>query len=528
MDSPDALGYVFRTQRKESVVVSISRPAVGVSLALAIAGSASAARVVLKDGREFECPVRSSDSGYVLTLAGVDVSVPRGDVATVFDDESYVPQTDDEKKWLEKGYVRFEGRWVTKSQRERALEEKRRAKEARLADFQKHVHWDPPWEKKTPLFLFRTNVSPERLDHYVDLFEAFYKEFNQEFGITISQAQAKKKIPIQIYSDEELFRQQTGEGGQTVGIFVPEKETLHLYELAEDPAETQTVLFHEGTHMLVYLANPNFRFSTWFNEGIAEYYGTTTFTSGKIVAGALNEPRLIEMKEALDAKKTVKLEDLLLMAQESFDSSTYAHAWSLIHFLMNSKYKAGLRQYYRALSGSQGVKYDTVYGGPTGTTFVIKDKDQIDYFKHFVGVRDLAALDSEWKAYVKNLLPKIGPRGWLERGISELESEKVEEAEASFDRAAELGSTDTRLYWYRAVVKVMRNKSDEAIADLEKLVVVRPLDASARAFYGQTLVFTSKRDEGLSQLRLAALLDPDDPRIAKELREVEKGEKKDG
>src|SRR5262249_34585860 len=139
--------------------------------------------------------------------------------------------------------------------------------------------------------------------------------------------------------------------------------------------------------------------------------------------------------------------------------------------------KAGLRQYYRALSGSQGVKYDTEYGGPTGTTFVIKDKDQIDYFKRFVGVRDLAALDAEWKAYVNGLLPKIGARGWLDRGIDELEAQKVEDAEASFDRAAELGSTDTRLYWYRAVVKSMRNKSSEAIPELEKLVAARPLDA---------------------------------------------------
>ncbi|MBI1853191.1 MAG: DUF1570 domain-containing protein [Planctomycetes bacterium] len=499
--------------------------ALGIVVALCIAPNARAARVVIKDGRELEGTVKTTDSGVVLTLAGVDIPIPRADVATIFDDDAYVPQTDEEKKWLEKGYVRYEGRWVPPSQRDRALEDKRRAKEERLAEFKKHLHWDPPWEKKTPLFAIRTNTSPEKLDHYVELIEAFYKEFNQDFSITISQAQAKKKIPIHIYNSEEMFRQQTGEGGAVVGVFMPEKEALHLYEMAEDPAETQAVLFHEGTHMLVYLGNPKFRFSTWFNEGIAEYYGTTTFSKGKIIAGALSESRLIELKEAMDAKKTVKLEDLLLMGQESFESMHYAEAWSLIYYLMNSKYKAGLRQYYRALSGSQGVKYDTLYGGPTGTTFVVKDKDQIDYFKRFVGVRDLAALETDWKAYVNGLLPKIGARGWLERGVSQMEADKYADAEKSLSKAIDMGSTDPRTWWHRAMARLAQQNTGDAIADVEHVVVLTPLDADARALWGELLLHGGKRDDGLRQLRAAALLEPENEEIAKRLSEADKPEK---
>lgn len=114
------------------------------------------------------------------------------------------------------------------------------------------------------------------------------------------------------------------------------------------------VMFHEYTHAIVH--NNFASLPTWFDEGVAEFYGSTEIRSSHVYLGRLPNHHLATLRQG-----RMPLEDLFRVTHDSpaytEGSKTgvfYAQSWALVHFLFMDEeaQKVGLlKAYLRAYEG---------------------------------------------------------------------------------------------------------------------------------------------------------------------------------
>ncbi len=96
-------------------------------LAVAALGSPAAAfdKVLLKDGRTIEGTlVAGTDASVVrLKVKAIEVAIPASEVEKTFEEnlDNYKPKTPEEEDNLKKGFVLFEGHWMSKTGRDDLL-----------------------------------------------------------------------------------------------------------------------------------------------------------------------------------------------------------------------------------------------------------------------------------------------------------------------------------------------------------------------------------------------------------------------
>ncbi len=120
------------------------------------------------------------------------------------------------------------------------------------------------------------------------------------------------------------------------------KEFVFYNDIAHGPKNTYLVLKHEAFHhfMHFYLGC---RPSTWFDEGMAEYFAGGEFV-GKRVRIKQNSWRRGDIQQALVADKTVKLRFFLKMTKREYYAKAglcYAQGWSFIYFLLEGRKQGG-------------------------------------------------------------------------------------------------------------------------------------------------------------------------------------------
>ena len=111
---------------------------------------------------------------YELVFESGAISCPKQWVASVEiegDMSDYVPRNDKERAFLEKGYVRYRGRWMSKpgyADELRAEAEERRKRTDELA---RHSKFSDAWELETKHFLLRSALvaEPRRQRHPFDI-----------------------------------------------------------------------------------------------------------------------------------------------------------------------------------------------------------------------------------------------------------------------------------------------------------------------------------------------------------------------
>jgi len=125
-------------------------------------------RLVTSDARVLvvEKARQLPDGSYVLDFEHGQVSCPARFVASVEiegDMSDYVPKNEDEREKLARGYVRYEGKWMSKPAYGAQLKREAEDRRARTKELAAHCDFGNAWEKETDHFLVRTNTSPELL-----------------------------------------------------------------------------------------------------------------------------------------------------------------------------------------------------------------------------------------------------------------------------------------------------------------------------------------------------------------------------
>ncbi|NUN13639.1 MAG: DUF1080 domain-containing protein [Myxococcales bacterium] len=136
-----------------------------------------------------------------------------------------------------------------------------------------------------------------------------------------------------------------------------------------------------GDHFFYRYTRPNW--PIWFDEGLAEHYGSFSINNGLLKIGQKNPAKLAYLANAIRSGSLVSLENLLKSDSTRFSGSHmnvyYAASWGLVAFLLQDKeYARGMSAFLWRLRRNQ---------------------DGISAFKDSF-TRDLVTLDKRWRAWL--------------------------------------------------------------------------------------------------------------------------------
>jgi tetratricopeptide (TPR) repeat protein len=300
--------------------------------------------------------------------------------------------------------------------------------------------------------------------------------------------------------------------------------------------ENYPVTVHEYTHLLV--EHSGIELPIWLNEGLAELYSTLKPMGKKVAIGQVIPGRYYFLRQ----NKWLPLETLTTVSHDSpyYNERNragifYAESWALAHMLfLSPAYRPQVNKFLLSIASgvSSGNAFWQVYAKTTAQ--VEKDLEQYMRGTQFNAVvfdvkleksaeqpevepapplesgtvlADLLALTGKRQpakeAYEK--LAKDFPQSWQpEAGLAELNRrmENPEEARRHFARAAELGSTNPRLYYaYAMVLREVKEKESSAIPLLEKAVQLDPGYQDAQRYLAFCLVKSGRYQEAIDHFK---------------------------
>ena len=485
---------------------------------LALAAPSAGDRLITNDGRILEVKkARQLPEGdYQLVFESGTITCPRKFVAAVEiegDMSDYVPADENEKKKLAEGYVRYRGKWMIRATYMAELDKQAAAAKARTAELAAHSTFYDGWKKETRHFAIQSNTSPEILDYYAELLEAYYDLMDQRVGIDPTPTLKKTKMKVCIYKSRPEFTELTKVPPGVAGFFNFVDGELHFYHDYEDPSISEWVALHEGTHLLTFLIEPQARPWIWCNEGVADFFGTARVARNKkgkleIDPGQLSLERVLTVQQAIADGKHVPLEKLFFLTQgNEFRAFEYAHAWSFVYFLNRAKpeYEKAFKKFFKDFyTIAKGVAFDLEPGGGNkyGAWKIVPPEEVRRLLLDKLGLKDTVALEEEWKAFIA-AIPIDAPKARFRRGLESLRMVGEKDARQSgledLDAAIAAGVDDPRAFWARAMRQIMaRGDEKKAIEDLTRAVELAPLHGGYRANLAQVLCGMSLRTSGLT------------------------------
>jgi len=257
---------------------------------------------------------------------------------------------------------------------------------------------------RTRRFVFLSRVIPEKTRIYSEAFEKFARALTSTFKFK-PPMRNNWTTQVRIFRDSRRFNEYRRPGGGesgSCGFFRVDRrervEEVVVLDIARDPGETFDTLLHEGTHLLLHLWGKakSFTFPMWINEGMAEYFGGSSYRPGtrsikRVFTQGVQKPwHLIRMKKMLEMGEVEPLENLVFLDGVNFQSHHYAQVWSFIHFLahyQDGRYATRLYRFCRDLRRTirEGDRYIKLIE----KTFKIK----------------LPVLEVQWRDYVKGMTP---------------------------------------------------------------------------------------------------------------------------
>ncbi|MAE27948.1 MAG: hypothetical protein CMJ87_03030 [Planctomycetes bacterium] len=487
-------------------------------------------RVLTTDGRVLTPQkARKSETGYTLTFANgsVEVGADQGisEVEIEGDMSDYVPQNETEREKLEKGYVKYRSQWMSKVRYENELRKEHEEMKERLEELAAHSDFSNAWEQETKHFIVRSNTSPELLEFYSDMLEAYYGLMDKRIGIKPTPKYRKLKMTVNIYKSRDEFHELSAAdvGPSILGYFWAHDNTLNFYHDYQDPDLAKWVGLHECTHLLTFLIDQQYEPQIWLNEAVADYFGSAIVSQDKrgkitIEPGQLQTDRVLTVQQAIENDKDTKLKELFFINRDAFSGFEYAHAWSFVYFLNNynrGKYAKGFGKFFKALyTLEKGIDFEIVAGGGvTGTGKKVSPADIRDLLLKKIKVKDLDKLETEWKTFVKEIAIEA-PLARFKRGYRAVRQWQFSDALEDLTAAIDAGFSDPRAWAARARARAFTGQRGPAKEDYAKAIELDPLNASFRFEYSQVLagrLSTGARGSGGMSVSRSGDKAPTDP-----------------
>ncbi|MFH1230223.1 MAG: DUF1570 domain-containing protein [Planctomycetota bacterium] len=316
--------------------------------------------------------------------------------------------TVEEKSYLEKGYVKYEGEWMPYEDMMTAkgfvnyqdkwitVDEKAKQEfnESNLEALKKllapkgvidqpgadkeNLPWDKARTKETDHYVITANLTQEALDDLCFLMECFFFEASRIFKFYNAP---DYKLKVYVFKNNDEYDKNGGIFGSG-GVFMGDR-IMTFYQ----PSHTTSVLLHEGTHQFVHMVCSS-KVPLWIHEGLASYYESSKFEGTSLKTNIVNRERLKKMQERISQKTASTFDDIINL-DVGFSGYEYAHSWSLIYFFMNYKnghYANSFDKYF------QGIKKEGIHSiAQHNELFEKTFNEKID------------VIERQWEDYILNL-----------------------------------------------------------------------------------------------------------------------------
>jgi|GEM_PF-3528195 len=506
--------------------------------------------LITHHGKMVEGKVCQEKDFYIITWGQDSVRVPSSLVKKVeFGDPGrFVPETEKEKEFLAKGFIKFKGRWISKYRYGTELQKEDARRKKKFSKLRAHSNPATPWRSKRSRFILETTTNEELLNHYADLMDTLFSVYEKTMGVNVS-GQAKKNKPIiRVFKDAREYQNFSKLPG-TGGYFSWLDNTLNLYHNFEDPTLSEKTLLHEGTHLLNYLSNTKFKGRPrWVEEGAAEYFGSSQISYDrwgkiKLEPGQILGNRLILVHQKISSKKVENLRDAL--ATKTYKYEDYAYWWSSFHFLItHKKYQKKFLRFFSNLYALRGVEKKSSKAYPN--MFSVGPEESVSFLEKSLRIDDWNGLQQEWERFIKDNLSQVGGYGWMVLGrdlyyegirakygqksnLSNKQRKEVYEdslvqsLEALDSAIQDFEYQRADAFYYRSLVHYSIDNPTKALQDLQKANELNPLNAYYHSKQAAIHYTHGDKDLALKDMRIAININPLDVTFPVILEEIKAG-----
>ncbi|GAA0852953.1 hypothetical protein [Aliiglaciecola litoralis] len=238
---------------------------------------------------------------------------------------------------------------------------------------------------QTDHFVLYSTKSKQAVEKILYEFEIFRASVHNALDLK----QQKTLVPVEIYilDDPADF---TYFARNNAGYF---HDTVYGPKIVVGPERLdslsgQTILFHEYVHYLM-RSGSGFRYPTWYNEGIAEYYSTLEIKDDHVVVGKGTIRKSLNQGSIANINATMQQIGTHNIGDNRKRDEYYAASWLLVNFFSLSAvndlpdYRDQLIQYLIAFN--QGTNHDTAFA----SSFDIKMSDLKSQLKKYTRKRRL-------------------------------------------------------------------------------------------------------------------------------------------
>ena len=308
------------------------------------------------------------------------------------------------------------------------------------------------------------------------------EQFRDVFTRLFAQVNFNSPVPttVVVFKSHDSYKPfKPVADGKTVavaGYFQPGEDVNYITLTTERGSENPfSTIYHEYVHLLVNNSLGKGAAPPWFNEGLAEYYGTFAIEDDrKVYLGRLIDYHLRLLRE----QKMIPLAQLFAVDNYSLErnrhdvrSLFYAESWALVHYLILADGGRRLPQLGQFLALiKQGVETEQAFGRAFQT--------------------DTAGMEKELQKYI-HARTFQGKVVTFERPLefdSQMTAAPLTEAEAES---------------YLGDLLLHTNRADEAAARLERALQLDPALVTARAALGMARLRQNRHDAAKEELRKA-------------------------
>ena len=260
-----------------------------------------------------------------------------------------------------------------------------------------------------------------------------FEQMRAAFALLLMKDRLNEPVPLTIlaFKSDKIYYQcaplRQGEPIQAAGFFLPGQDrNLIVLNLSEE--EPWRAVAHDFAHLMLNYNYPPVE--GWFDEGVAEYFGSIRLDNKSVEIG--DDPELqaqsdsaqnsfqnrIEIRSApksltelLSGQVWLALPDLLTMKHDtsSYTESThstlfYAQSWMMVHYLLHEKKLPETGTYFDLVE-NQHVPVDEAIQKAYGVTTAQLDREAKDYFHSLKPLFE--ALDASKGGNAPRNLPQI-------------------------------------------------------------------------------------------------------------------------
>ncbi|MCZ6691266.1 MAG: hypothetical protein O7H41_16895 [Planctomycetota bacterium] len=262
------------------------------------------------------------------------------------------------------------------------------------------AHEGVPWERahrlKGPGFLLVCNTSREVAESYAKALTKIDFELRRFFSKARLRRYLDTSTAVYIYKTHQEFLEREGVPPDVKSFFRPATGSIHAYHGQVGlSGDTVGALAHQLTLKWQAMVVNNFRnLPPWMSQGLAVYFGEGIVVptgKGKAKGHQIPRDRLRHVQRAIADGSYIKVADLIRTPPARFSGLHYAHAWSVIYFMVNS-------------SKSNQAVFNKLFTNVIDDTYA---PSQFEKICRVVG--GVEGFEEKWKEWISDLtVPPVG------------------------------------------------------------------------------------------------------------------------